>query len=410
MTNSIIIAGAGQAAAQAVVSLRDGGFTGAITLVGEEPYLPYQRPPLSKKYLSGEMELERLYLRPQEFYAEQNVTVLIGTRIESIDRDAKSVRIDDGRTLSYDRLILATGSHLRRLKIPGADAPEVYYLCTIDDVRRLQQTFAPGRRMVVIGAGFIGLEVAAVAVTTGLEVDVVEIADRVMARAVSPPISYFYQDAHEQAGVRFHLQTAVKEIRRAPSGVQVVCGDGSELPADIVLVGIGVQPNTALAEAAGLECSDGIVVDEYCCTSDPHIFAIGDCTHHPNTLLGRKLRLESMQNAQDQGKTAALAIIGRPQPYAQVPWFWSDQYDLKLQMAGLAEHYSDLVIRGDPASRSFAVFYFVDRRLIAVHAINSPREFMLSKKLIAEGLRLDPHAVADTSIPFKEVVEAARAA
>lgn len=410
MTDSIIIAGAGQAAAQAVVSLRDGGFTGAITVVGEEPYLPYQRPPLSKKYLAGEMELERLYLRPQEFYAGQNVTVLTGTRIESIDRDSQSVSIDDGRTLSYDWLIIATGSHLRRLRIPGSDAPEVYYLCTIDDVRRLQHAFVPDRRMVVIGAGFIGLEVAAVAITTGLQVDVVEIADRVMARAVSPPISYFYQDAHEQAGVRLHLQTAVREIRRAQSGVNVVCGDGSELPADIVLVGIGVQPNTQLAEAAGLECNDGIVVDEFCRTSDPRIFAIGDCTRHPNTLLGRKLRLESMQNAQDQGKTAALAILGRPQPYAQVPWFWSDQYDLKLQMAGLAEHYSDLVIRGDPASRSFAVFYFVDGRLIAVHAINSPREFMLSKKLIAEGTRLDPHAVADTSIPFKELVDAARAA
>ncbi len=410
MSDSIVIAGAGQAAAQAIFSLRDGGFTGAITLVGDEPYLPYQRPPLSKKYLAGQMELERLYLRPEEFYRDQNVTVLISTRIEAIDREARSVSLDNGMHLRYDRLIIATGSHLRRLPVPGADAPEVYYLCTIDDVRRMQSAFVRGGRMVVIGAGFIGLEVAAVAVTTGLQVDVIEIADRVMARAVSPPISQFYLEVHQRAGVRFHLHTGVREIRRgAERGAVVVCSNGSELPADIVLVGIGVVPNTLLAEAAGIECSDGIVVDEFCQTSDPHIYAIGDCTHHPNTLLGRKLRLESMQNAQDQGKTVALSIIGRPQPYTQIPWFWSDQYDLKLQMVGLAENYTNMVIRGDMNSHSFAAFYFKDKRLIAVHAVNSPREFMLSKKLIAEGARLDPAAVADTSIPFKQLAEAARA-
>jgi 3-phenylpropionate/trans-cinnamate dioxygenase ferredoxin reductase subunit len=407
MSDHIVIAGAGQAAAQAIISLRQGGYAGAITLVGEEAYLPYQRPPLSKKFLAGEMELERLYLRPEAFYRDQNVTLRLGTRIERIDRVARTVRVD-GAALGYDRLILATGSHVRRVPVPGADLPEVHYLRNIDDVRGIRGAFAPGRRLVIIGAGYIGLEVAAVAVTAGLHVDVVEVADRVMARSVAPPISRFYLDAHQQAGVRFHLETGVKAIRRAASGIEVDCSSGPALPADLIVAGIGIVPTIQLAEDAGLDCSNGIVVDEFCRSSDPHIYAAGDCTNHPNSLLGRRLRLESVHNAQEQGKAAALDILGRPEAYAQIPWFWSDQYDLKLQMVGIAEQYTRMVIRGEPASRAFAAFYFVDDRLIAVHAINSAREFMLSKKLIAQGARLDPEAVADTRVAFKELAEAAR--
>lgn len=408
MPDTVVIAGAGQAAAQAIISLRQGGFDGDIVLIGEEPYLPYQRPPLSKKFLAGELELERLYLRPEAYYQEHKVSVRPGTRVEAINCADRTVRAN-GSDLRYDRLILATGSHVRRVPIPGQNLPEVHYLRTIDDVRGIQTGFTAGRRLVVIGGGYIGLEVAAVAVTAGLKVAVVEIADRVMARVVAPPISRFYTKVHQQAGVEFYLETGVTEIRRAERGVRVICTTGKELPADLVVVGVGILPTTELADDAGLKCSTGIIVDEFCRTSDPYIFAAGDCTNHPNSLLGRRLRLESVHNAQEQGKTAALSILGKPEAYAQIPWFWSDQYDLKLQMTGIAEQYTAMVLRGDPDSRSFAAFYFVGEQLIAVHAVNSPREFMLSKKLIAQGAHLDPNAVADTSVPFKDIAEASRA-
>jgi len=407
MPETVVIAGAGQAAAQAIVTLRHGGFAGDVILIGEEPSLPYQRPPLSKKFLAGELELERLHLRPATYYGEHKVTVRTGTRVERIDPAAKTVRAD-GADLAYDKLILATGGYVRRAPVPGQDLPEVHYLRNIDDVRGIQTGFIAGRRLVVIGGGYIGLEVAAVAVTAGLKVTVIEIADRVMARAVAPAISRFYLKAHQQAGVEVLLESGVTEIRQAARGVLLRTTAGTELPADLVVVGVGIMPGTELAEAAGLKCSSGIIVDEFCRTSDPDIYAAGDCTNHPNSLLGRRLRLESVHNAQEQGKTAALSILGKPEPYAQIPWFWSDQYDLKLQMTGLAENYTAMVLRGDPDSRSFAACYFFGDTLIAVHAVNSPREFMLSKKLIAQGARLDPEAVADTRVPFKDLADSAR--
>jgi 3-phenylpropionate/trans-cinnamate dioxygenase ferredoxin reductase subunit len=410
MTDTVVIAGAGQAAAQAIITLRHGGYAGDIVLVGEEPWIPYQRPPLSKKFLAGELELERLHLRPEQFYSDNRVELRLGTRVEAIDRVARTVRIDGG-ALAWDRLLLATGSHARRLEVPGADLPDVHYLRTVDDVHGIRRTFRRGLRMVVIGGGYIGLEVAAVAVASGLEVTVVEVADRLMARVVAPAISRFYLDAHRDAGVGFRLETGVTEVRPAAGGgCEVLLTGGETLGADVVVIGIGILPTTALAESAGLDCANGILVDELCRTSDPRIYAAGDCTNHPSPLLGRRLRLESVHNATEQGKTAALDMLGRPEPYAQVPWFWSDQYDLKLQMTGLAEQYTAMVLRGDPASRAFAAFYFDGERLIAVHAVNSPREFMLSKKLIAQGARLDPAAVGDVRIPFKELAEATRPA
>jgi 3-phenylpropionate/trans-cinnamate dioxygenase ferredoxin reductase subunit len=409
VSDTVIIVGAGQAAAQAIITLRQGGFGGEIVLIGEEPFLPYQRPPLSKKFLAGEMELERLLLRPGHFYAEHRIDVRLGTRVEAIDRERRSVRVAGG-DLRYGRLLLATGSQVRRLPVPGDDVPGVHYLRTIEDVRGIRAQFRPGRRLVVAGGGYIGLEVAAVAVTAGLQVTVVEIADRLMARVVGEPVSAFYLEAHRQAGVEVLLGTGVSGIRALPDGgCEVACTTGTRLAADIVVVGIGILPATALAADAGLACNDGIVVDEFCRTEDPHIYAAGDCTNHPNPLLGRRLRLESVHNATEQGKTAALHILGKPVPYADVPWFWSDQYDLKLQMTGIAERYTDIVIRGDPARRAFAAFYLDGNRIVAVHAVNSPREFMLSKKLIAQGARLDPRAIADVGIPFKTLAESARA-
>ncbi|RMF97865.1 MAG: pyridine nucleotide-disulfide oxidoreductase [Gammaproteobacteria bacterium] len=409
MSESVVIVGAGHAAGQAAISLRQGGWQGSISIVGEEPYPPYQRPPLSKKFLAGELPLERLYLRPETFYAEHDIDLRLGSRITAIDREAHRLTLGDGGELAYDKLILATGSRVRRLALPGGELTGVHYLRNIDDVLALQEGFEPGARLVIIGAGYIGLEVAAVAVKSGLVVTVLEAADRVMGRVVSPEVSAFYQREHTRAGVRLRLETPPGTRIGGEGRVSsVIEGDGREHRAELVLIGIGVLPVTELAEAAGLDCDNGIVVDEYCRTADPDILAIGDCTNHPNALLGRRLRLESVHNAQEQAKTAARTLLGRLEPYADVPWFWSDQYDLKLQIAGLGDPGCRRVIRGEPGERSFAVFHCGDDgRLVAVEAINSPREFMLGRKLIAAGARLDPAELADSGNDFKALAETA---
>jgi 3-phenylpropionate/trans-cinnamate dioxygenase ferredoxin reductase subunit len=408
MPDTIVIAGAGHAAGQAAVSLRQGGFTGTITMIGEEPYLPYQRPPLSKKFLAGELELDRLFIRHEKFYADHNVDVHLSTRVERIDRKAKAVALSDGSRMSYDRLLLATGSEVRKLTIPGHDLEGIHYLRTIADVLKMREHFRPGARMVVIGAGYIGLEVAAVAITHGLHVTVVEMADRVMSRVVAPEVSDFFESVHREAGVEILCNRNPDSSLVGNHRVEALRSpDGSKISADMVVVGIGILPTVDIAETAGIKCDNGVVVDEYCRTSDPHILAIGDCTNHPNSLLGRRLRLESVHNAQEQAKTAAATLCGKLQAYAQVPWFWSDQYDLKLQIAGLSGEHNSVILRGKPETRSFAAFYMKGDRLLAVDAINSAREFMLSKKLIAIGARLEPEILADDSIPFKELATAA---
>ncbi len=408
MPDTIVIAGAGHAAGQTAVSLRQGGFDGRIVIVGEEPYLPYQRPPLSKKFLAGELELERLFLRPERYYAEHDVELQLNTRVAAINRAGHKVQLAGGGELGYAKLVLATGTRVRRLAIDGEELPGSHYLRTVDDVLAIRQDFRPGARLVVLGAGYIGLEVAAVAAQAGLNVSVWEIADRVLARVASPELSAFYERVHREAGVELKLGLPpVTEISGQARVEAVVDGNGQSWPADMVLIGIGVLPATELAEAADLPCDNGILVDEYCQTEDPDILAVGDCTNHPNSLLGRRLRLESVHNAQEQAKTAAGTLLGKPRPYAQVPWFWSDQYDLKLQIAGLAEPDCDRVVRGDPAGRSLAVFHLRDGRLQAVEAVNSAREFMLGKKLIAAGARFDPAELADPSRSFKEMADAA---
>ena len=408
MPDSIVIAGAGHAAGQTAVSLRQGGHDGRIVIVGEEPYLPYQRPPLSKKFLAGELELERLYLRPERYYTEHDVELRLNTRVTAIDRDRKTLKLNDDSELAYSRLVLATGTRVRTLGMDGETLDGVHYLRTVDDVLALRDDFKPGARLVVLGAGYIGLEVAAVAVQAGLAVSVWEIAERVLARVASPELSAFYQQVHTDAGVELKLGgAALAEIRGDGRVESVVDSEGVEHPADLVLIGVGVLPVTDIAEAAGLPCDNGILVDEFCQTEDPDILAIGDCTNHPNSLLGKRLRLESVHNAQEQAKTAAATLLGNPKAYAQVPWFWSDQYDLKLQIAGLAEPGCERVVRGETGARSLAVFHLANGELQAVEAVNSAREFMLGKKLIAAKAILDPKALADTSLPFKEQAEAA---
>ena len=410
MSETIVIAGAGHAAGQSAVSLRQGGFSGRIIIVGDEPYLPYQRPPLSKKFLAGEVEVDRLLIRHDKFYEDHDIEIRLSTRVDELDRTQQTVRLDNGEQLDYDRLILATGSQVRKVDMPGIDLDGVHYLRTIDDVTRMREGFQPGRNMIIIGAGYIGLEVAAVAATAGLNVTVLEMADRVMSRVVAPEVSAFFEKAHREAGVDIRCGRDPNSTLLGNGHVQTLrSADGEELPADIVVVGVGILPTTDIAEAAGLECDDGIIVDEFCRTSDPHILAIGDCTNHPNSLLGRRLRLESVHNAQEQAKTAAATLCGQPKPYAQIPWFWSDQYDLKLQIVGIAGTHDQVVLRGDPDSRSFAAFYMQGDLLIDGDALNRAREFMLSKKLIAQGARLEPEILADSSIEFKDLPTAALA-
>lgn len=403
MSKRVVIAGAGHAAGQVVTSLLQHKYDGQIVLIGDEPYLPYQRPPLSKKFLAGEMSAERLYVKPASFYEDAGVEINLDTTITAIDRDEKRLCVADGEDVAYDKLVLALGSRVRRLPVDGAGLKRVYYLRSIADVERIRKKMEPGRRLVIIGAGYIGLEVAAVAQQAGLDVTVVEMADRVMSRVVSPEISDFYQIEHTNQGVRLRLSTGVAALNGRKRVKSVTTSEGEDLPADLVVIGVGIQPNTELATSAALDVDDGIVVDDHCRTSDPDIFAVGDCTSHPNAIYGRQLRLESVHNALEQAKTAAANICNADVAYSQVPWFWSDQYDLKLQIAGLSEGYDDVAIRGNPAERSFSCLYLKEGRLIAVDAINAPRDFVQSKQLIADRVEIDSQKLADPEIALKDM-------
>jgi len=371
-------------------------------VVGDEPCLPYQRPPLSKKFLSGELSADRLHIKPASFYDDPQIELRLDTRATKINRDRKKLDTDDG-DIAYDQLILAPGSSVRRLAIEGADLDGVHYLRTISDVDGIREEFQNGKTAVIIGAGYIGLEVAAVIRQLGLDVTVVEMADRVMSRVVSPEISDFYQIEHTNHGVRLRLSTGVAAFRGDGRVDSVETTDGESIPADFVIVGVGIVPNIELAADDGLLVDDGIVVDDQCQTSDPNIYAVGDCTAHPNSIYDRQLRLESVHNAVEQAKTAANNICGRETHYSQVPWFWSDQYDLKLQIAGLSAAYDDVVIRGNPADRSFACLYLKDNKLIATDAINSPKDFVQSKALIAAHTIIDRDKLADTKVQLKDL-------
>ncbi len=402
MTEKVVIAGAGHAAGQLVASLKQQKFAGQIVLVGDEPYLPYQRPPLSKRFLSGDMPAERLYLRPTSFYDDPQIELRLETLITEIDRDRKTLKTDSG-DIAYDTLILALGSRVRRLTVEGADLDGVHYLRSIADVDGIHAELQHKKNAVIVGAGYIGLEVAAVIRQLGLEVTVVEMADRVMSRVVSPEISDFYQIEHTTQGVKLRLSTGITAIRGEGHINAVETEDGELIPADFVVVGIGIIPNVELASDAGLTVEDGIVVNDQCQTSDPSIYAVGDCTAHPNSIYDRQLRLESVHNALEQAKTAVNNICGKETHYSQVPWFWSDQYDLKLQIAGLSTGYDDIVIRGNPADRSFACLYLKDGKLIATDAVNSPKEFVQSKALIAARTVVDREKLADTEVLLKEL-------
>jgi 3-phenylpropionate/trans-cinnamate dioxygenase ferredoxin reductase subunit len=401
---TVVIVGASHAAVQAIDTLRREGHVGPIILVGDEPFLPYNRPPLSKKYFSGELERERLLLRSAQFYEQARVEVRLGVRVTAIDRATRRLRLSDGGELSYDKLLLCLGSRNRLLEVPGYDLQGIHYLRTIADVDGIRADLAAARRLVVVGAGYIGLEAAASARHLGLEVTVLEMADRPLNRVTAPEMSSFYLQRHARAGVRVLCGMSVTSFAGADDGrvSGVVCGE-REFAADLVIVGVGVLPETALAAACGLRCENGIVVDETCQTSDPDVYAAGDCTMHPCVRFGRRLRLESVDNAVEQAKTAALNICGKPARHEHVPWFWSDQYDIKLQIAGLSQGYDQAVLRGDPDTNRFALYYFSQGELIAVDAINSPKDFMTGKKWIAERKRPDPALLADPATDLKSL-------
>ncbi len=399
--SDIIIVGAGHAAGQAAASLRQEGFADAITILGDEPHIPYQRPPLSKQYLAGEQGLDRVYLRPDKFYADKGIAVRAGVRAERIDPAARKLTTSFGETLAYGQLLLATGSRPRRLELPGSELEGVHYLRTIADVDAIKADMAPGKRAVVVGGGYIGLEVAAVCVEAGLEVHVLEMERRILARVTTPAMSDFYQRLHERRGARIHTQARVTGFSGNGRISAVQCGDSS-FAADFAVVGIGIVPNVELAEAAGLECDDGILVDERCRTSDPNIYAAGDCTNHPNPLLGRRLRLESVPNAMEQARVAAANLCGKDREYAAVPWFWSDQYELKLQMVGFSGDGDAAVVRGEMAANQFAVFYLNDGKVVAADAVNSPKEFMLCRRLV--GQQADPATLADPDTDLKSLL------
>lgn len=404
MSERVVIVGAGHAAGQVVATLKQKKYEGDICLIGEEAYLPYQRPPLSKKYLAGELPAERLHFKADSFYDEPNIEIHLNTRIDSLDRGNKTVRSSAGEEFLYDKLVMSLGAHARHIDLPGVELEGVHYLRTIRDVDSIRKKFAPGCRLVIVGAGYIGLEVAAVAAQKRLDVTVVEMLDRVMSRVVSQQVSEFYQKEHSDHGVNLLLSTGIKGFAGNGHLQAVDLTDGTQLPAELVIIGIGVVPNTELAADAGLEVSNGIVVNDRCQTSDSDVYAVGDCTFHPNEVLGCRLRLESVHNALEQAKTAAANICGEDERYAQVPWFWSDQYDLKLQIAGLSQDYDRTILRGNPQERAFSCLYLRDGRLIAVDAVNSPKDFMQSKKLIADHAVIDPDLLSDSNIELKEMV------
>jgi len=404
VAQKVVIAGAGHAAGQVVATLRQKQFDGDIVLIGEERWLPYQRPPLSKKYLAGELPAERLHFKPPDFYEDPAVEVRLNTEISAVHCVDHNIETASGDRVDYDKLVLALGSRARPLNVEGNNLGGVHYLRTIDDVDRIRRDLVVAGDVVIVGAGYIGLEVAAVACQLGHNVTVLEMADRVMSRVVSPVVSDFYQAQHVQHGVELLLSTGLEAIVGNDKVQAVKTSDGRTLAADIVIVGIGILPNTELAATAGLDVDNGIVVDNRCQTSDADIFAVGDCTVHPNSIYGRRLRLESVHNALEQAKTAAANICGEDAAYAQVPWFWSDQYDLKLQIAGISDGYDDVVVRGDPQAGSFSCLYLRAGRLIACDAINAPRDFVQSKALIAERMTIDPRRLGDSGTQLKDLV------
>ncbi|MBS0612806.1 MAG: FAD-dependent oxidoreductase [Proteobacteria bacterium] len=404
MSRTFVIVGAGQAGAIAVETLRREGFDGRLILIGDEPSLPYQRPPLSKKYLAGEMEADRLLFRHAAYYQEHRIETRLGLHARALDPAARRLDLSNGESLTYDRLLLTTGTRARMLSCAGADLGRVHGLRNIADVNEIRPQLKPKARVVIVGGGYIGLETAASARKAGCEVTILEMADRAMNRVVAPLVSDFYMAEHRAHGVKIICNTLVSCLEGGDSVERVACADGTAYEADVVIVGVGAIPNAELARDAGIACENGVRVDEYCRTSDPNVFAAGDCCSHPSPHYGRRLRLESVDNAVEQARTAALNMLDKPTVHDKIPWFWSDQYDLKLLIVGVSQDHDRIVLRGDPATRSFSVCYLKGSELLAVDTINHAKDYMAARKPIAERMPMNAQKLADITVPLKEAV------
>jgi len=398
----VAIVGTGQAGFQAAASLRQEGFAGRIVMIGDEPVRPYQRPPLSKSYLARDSSLDELWLRPETFYAQHQIDVLAGETVTALDRAERRLRLASDSELSWDHLVLATGARFRPLAVPGAELDGVLPLRTLADADVLRERLDQAREVVVIGAGFIGLEFASVAIARGATVHIIEVTQQPMGRVVSATISKYFTDAHRRWGAEVLLGTGVTRILGTGGRVTgVETTGGRHLPADLVLICIGVVPNAELAREAGLAVDNGIVVDERLATADPAILAIGDCANFPTPFAIDRVRLESVQNAVDQGRSVAAYIVGKPAPYDKVPWFWSDQRDVKLQIAGITVGHDNAVLRGDPESAHFSVFCFRAGRLIGVESVNQAADHVVARRLLAGNPKLAPEQAADVSYDLR---------
>lgn len=398
----IAIVGGGHAGGHAAVVLRQQGHEGPIDVFAEESYVPYQRPQLSKQYLQGKLPQERLLLKPEVWWDEQKINVHRGQAVTGIDASAGQLFLQDGSKSAWDKLILATGVEVIRLNLEAAHLPGIHYLRSIEDADKLRASMARGKKLVVVGGGYIGLEVAAVSVDAGLQVEVLELQERILCRVTSPLISDFYTSVHQDKGVGIHTNCAVEGFAGDATVAQVITSKG-EIAADIVVIGVGVRPNTQLAETAGIDCDNGILVNEYGQTNHEHIYACGDCSNHPNAILGQRLRLESVHNAMEQSRSVARHILEIAQPYTQIPWFWSDQYDLKLQLAGLPQDYDETAVRGSVQDRQFMHFYLRGGKVIAVEAINMPREFLAMRKIMHQLPTVHMEQLIDTTISLDEL-------
>jgi 3-phenylpropionate/trans-cinnamate dioxygenase ferredoxin reductase subunit len=410
MISTVLIVGGGQAGAQAVDTLRREGFAGRLVLISDEDMLPYQRPPLSKKFLAGEMAADRLLFRHRAFYDEHAVELKLGVRAMRIEPSARRVALSSGEEIRYDRLLLCLGALPRRLGCPGSDLPGAHYLRNVNDAAAIQKGLTPGARVVIVGGGYIGLEIAATARSMGCSVAVLEMADRVMNRVVASNVSEYFAHEHRTQGVKIICNTRVVRFEGNGRVERVVCADGSVYPAELLVVGVGVIADTQLALDAGLACENGVVVDETCRTSDPAIFAAGDCTSYFSPRYQSRVRLESVDNAFEQSKVAALNILDRPAVYDRVPWFWSDQYDNKLLIVGLSQGHDQQLTRGDPATRSFSVCYLKGGELLAVEAINHSKDYMAARRLIPERVHPNLDKLADPQVGFKDACGASASA
>ena len=397
-----LIIGGGQAACQTATSLKSKGYEGKIKIHCSENYLPYQRPPLSKKFLLGELDKERLFFKPEKFYDENDVSISLNSYVQGIDIKNKEIFLANNETEHYDNLVIATGTKPKTIDIDKQISEKVFYLRSIDDVLRIRDKIKQSKKVTIIGGGYIGLEVAAVINNLGLHVTVVEMASRILERVTSEVISSFYSKIHSDAGVEIQSSTSVEGISGNEKGIEVITSNGSVI-SDFVIVGIGVMPCDTIADDAGIEVNNGIMVDEFCRTSNDSVFSAGDCTMHPNIFYNKNVRLESVHNAIEQGKTVASSIIGEMASYDQVPWFWSDQYKTKLQIVGLLDNYDDIIVRGDSEKESFAVFYIKNNRIIASDCVNRPAEHMMSRKLISEKITIEKDRLSDESVPIKEI-------